>query len=67
MSSTHHIVQNFGRNVSFTPQKSYQPKSEADVLRILAEHRGSRIPLPQRLGIATVVCGIVSELERRRR
>ncbi len=49
MSSTQHTVQNFGRDVSFTPQKSYQPTSEADVLRILAEHRGSRIRVIGRL------------------
>ena len=49
MSSTHHTVQNFGRNVSFLPRRVYQPKSEDDVLRILGENRGSRIRVIGRL------------------
>ena len=49
MSSTHHTVQNFGRNVSFLPKRAYQPKSEDDVLWILGENRGSRIRVIGRL------------------
>ena len=36
-------VQNFSRNVNFVPKKAYEAQSEDEVLRILTEHRGSRI------------------------
>lgn len=49
MPSDPRTVQNFGRNVSFLPKSAYQPKSEDDVLRILAEHRGSRVRVIGRL------------------
>lgn len=42
-------VQNFGRNVNFVPKKAYEPQSEDEVLRILTEHRGSRIRVVGRL------------------
>lgn len=34
---------NFGGNVQFTPRHHYSPRSEAEVLEILANHRGERI------------------------
>lgn len=49
MSSTQHLVQNFGRNVSFRPKTMYQPRTEEEVLRILDTHRGSRIRVIGRL------------------
>jgi len=49
MSSEQHIVQNFGRNVSFRPKSIHQPKSEEELLRILAEHRSSQIRVIGRL------------------
>ena len=49
MPSDPRTVQNFGRNVSFLPKRAFQPKSEEDVLRILAEHRGARIRVVGRL------------------
>lgn len=49
MSFTHHTLRNFGRNVSFEPKSVAEPKSEDEVLRILAEHRGSRIRVIGRL------------------
>ncbi|MGE0759372.1 MAG: FAD-binding protein [Pirellulaceae bacterium] len=49
MSSEQHIVRNFGRNVSFRPKTIHQPKSEEEILRILADHRGSRIRVIGRL------------------
>lgn len=49
MSSDPQAVHNFGRNVSFIPRETFQPKSEEDVLRILAEHRGSRVRVVGRL------------------
>lgn len=42
-------VQNFGRNVNFVPKKAYEPQSEDEVLRILTEHRGSRVRVVGRL------------------
>lgn len=42
-------MQNFGRNVSFQPKSMAEPQSEDEVLRILAEHRGSRIRVIGRL------------------
>lgn len=36
-------VANFGRNIRFTPGTRYRPRSEADVLRILNEHRGGTV------------------------
>lgn len=36
-------ITNFGANVTFTPQLSYQPRSEGEVLEILQKHRGQRI------------------------
>lgn len=49
MSSEQQMVQNFGRNVSFRPKMAYQPKTEEEVLRILADHRSSRIRVIGRL------------------
>jgi hypothetical protein len=34
---------NFGNNIQITPQKSYSPTSEQEVLDILNQHRGQRI------------------------
>ena len=36
-------ITNFGANVTFTPRHHYQPRSEGEVLEILAKHRGQRI------------------------
>jgi FAD/FMN-containing dehydrogenase len=36
-------VVNFGRNVRFRPRAAYAPRSEAELLAILARHRGERI------------------------
>jgi FAD/FMN-containing dehydrogenase len=36
-------IDNFGGNVSFTPARFYAPRSEAEVVEILARHRGERI------------------------
>jgi L-gulono-1,4-lactone dehydrogenase len=36
-------VANFGRNVRFRPQAAYRPRSAAEVLDILSNHRGERI------------------------
>ncbi len=49
MSLDQHTVHNFGRNVSFQPKISFEPVSEAEVLLILAEHRGSNIRVIGRL------------------
>lgn len=49
MTADQRAVQNFGRNVSFQPKIVAEPKSEDEVLRILAEHRGSRIRVIGRL------------------
>ena len=40
---------NFGKNVQLTPQKSYAPTSEKEVLDILNQHRGQRIRVIGRL------------------
>ena len=36
-------ISNFGGNVSFTPRRSYRPRSEEEVLRILERHRGGTV------------------------
>lgn len=36
-------IVNFGGNVTFQPRHAYAPADEAEVLKILAEHRGQRI------------------------
>ncbi len=36
-------ITNFGRNLQFTPRHTYQPRSEAELLKILRKHRGQRI------------------------
>jgi FAD/FMN-containing dehydrogenase len=36
-------LQNFGRNLEFQPAAYYEPRSEGDVLEILARHRGEQI------------------------
>lgn len=36
-------ITNFGANVTFTPQQVYEPRSEGEVLEILAKHRSERI------------------------
>lgn len=43
------VIQNFGRNVSFAPEVFAAPKSESEVLQILAQHRGSQIRVIGRL------------------
>jgi L-gulono-1,4-lactone dehydrogenase len=43
------MIQNFGGNVSFEPEHQYSPRSEAEVLEILARHRGQRIKVIGRL------------------
>ncbi len=40
---------NFGRNIRLTPQTSYSPASEQEVLEILDRHRGQRIRVIGRL------------------
>ncbi len=49
MTSEQSAVQNFGRNVRFVPKHMHEPTSEDEVLRILVEHRGSRIRVIGRL------------------
>ena len=34
---------NFGRNISFVPRRSYRPRSEKEVLRILEKHRDGTV------------------------
>jgi len=36
-------ISNFGGNISFTPRRSYRPRSEEEVLRLLEEHRGGTV------------------------
>ena len=36
-------IQNFGMNICFKPELYFQPKTEADVLQILASHVGKKI------------------------
>src|SRR5438045_3141251 len=36
-------ITNFGGNVAFTPARFYAPRSEAEVVEILARHRGEKI------------------------
>ena len=36
-------ITNFGGNVSFAPARFYAPRSEAEVVEILARHRGERV------------------------
>jgi FAD/FMN-containing dehydrogenase len=48
-ASTLPAVVNFGANVTFTPTAQYEPRSESDVLAILASHRGQRIHAGGRL------------------
>lgn len=43
------VIQNFGRNVSFAPEVFAAPKSESEVLQILAQHRGKQIRVIGRL------------------
>ena len=42
-------IENFGRNVRFTPATFYEPKSEAEVLEILDRHKGEAIRVMGRL------------------
>ncbi len=42
-------VQNFGRNVAFTPSHSYTPGTEQEVLEIMQRHEGQRIRVAGRL------------------
>jgi FAD/FMN-containing dehydrogenase len=42
-------LENFGRNVVFTPAVFLQPRTEAEVLEILGQHRGRRIRVMGRL------------------
>ena len=35
--------QNFGRNVAFLPEAAFAPRSETELLEILARHRGTRL------------------------
>ena len=43
------MVENFGGNLSFHPAHQYSPRTEQEVLDILARHRGSRIKVIGRL------------------
>jgi FAD/FMN-containing dehydrogenase len=43
------IIRNFGRNLAFRPRQVYVPRDEAELLRILREHRGERIRAMGRL------------------
>ncbi len=43
------MVENFGGNVTFEPATHYTPRSESEVLSILARHRGQRIKVVGRL------------------
>ena len=36
-------IQNFGGNLCFTPQKYYRPRSEAEILQILEQHKYGKI------------------------
>lgn len=36
-------ISNFGGNIGFTPRRSYRPRSEEEVLRILEEHRDGTV------------------------
>ncbi len=36
-------ISNFGGNISFTPRRSYRPRSDEEVLRILEEHRDGTV------------------------
>ena len=47
--SEYHMVENFGGNLSFHPAHHYSPRTEQEVLDILARHRGSRIKAIGRL------------------
>ncbi len=42
-------VVNFGGNIEFTPRKIYRPTTEAEVLQVLAWHRGDKIRVVGRL------------------
>jgi FAD/FMN-containing dehydrogenase len=44
-----HAVENFGGNVAFSPAAAYLPRSEDEVLKILAQQRGKRIRAVGRL------------------
>jgi L-gulono-1,4-lactone dehydrogenase len=37
------MIENFGRNVSWTPKHHYKPQSETELLEIMDRHRGERI------------------------
>ncbi len=43
------MIENFGRNIAFEPRAVYAPRSEAEVLDILAKHAGERIRVIGRL------------------
>jgi len=43
------VIHNFGRNVAFQPQVVLTPRTEADVLQCLSQHRGRRIRAMGRL------------------
>lgn len=43
------MVENFGGNLSFHPAHQYSPRTEQEVLDILARHRGARIKVIGRL------------------
>ncbi len=43
------MIHNFGRNVSFTPEFCLTPRTEAEVLQILEDHRDKRIRVAGRL------------------
>lgn len=43
------MIHNFGGNVSFEPAHQYAPRSEAEVLEILGQHKGQRIKVVGRL------------------
>ncbi len=58
-------LRNFGKNVAFAPEHVYAPKSEAEVLEILSQHRGQQIRVVGRLhswSEATVGEAIVLDL-----
>jgi FAD/FMN-containing dehydrogenase len=60
-------MENFGGNVTFQPRAAYRPRSEEEVLKILADERGKRIRAIGRLhswSQATVADDVLLDLRR---
>lgn len=59
-------LENFGRNVQFTPQGYYEPRTEQEVLEILNRHAGRKIRVIGKLHSWSGVCitqGVVLSLK----